>query len=51
MADSSGLHFVLVKAELQVVAGLMYTLRYKGNVGNGVCQVTASDPRNALAVL
>ncbi|CAM9729518.1 unnamed protein product [Laminaria digitata] len=38
LAESDGLHFVLFKAEVQVVAGLMYTLQYKGSDGNGDCQ-------------
>eukprot|EP00904_Undaria_pinnatifida_P001121 jgi/Undpi1/11009/HiC_scaffold_30.g13309.m1 len=32
------LDFVLVRAQVQVVAGLMYTLHYKGNDDQGVCQ-------------
>lgn len=36
---NSNLHFEQTHADVQVVAGLMYTLMYSGNDGNGVCQV------------
>lgn len=38
-AENSSLTYVQVKAEVQVVAGLMYTLHYEGKDGEGVCKV------------
>lgn len=32
--------YVLVKAEVQVVAGLKYTLHYEGDDAEGVCKVS-----------
>ncbi|CAM9128267.1 unnamed protein product [Ascophyllum nodosum] len=36
--ENSGLHYVQMNAKVQVVAGLIYTLRYNGNDDDGVCQ-------------
>lgn len=41
---NSGLHFVQINAKVQVVAGLLYTLHYKGNDDDGVCQVRQQLP-------
>ncbi|CAM9329853.1 unnamed protein product [Scytosiphon promiscuus] len=37
-AENSSLSYVQVKAEVQVVAGLMYTLYYEGKDAEGVCK-------------
>eukprot|EP00903_Cladosiphon_okamuranus_P009288 g8862.t1 len=35
---NSGLTYIQVKAEVQVVAGMVYTLHYKGNDSEGACK-------------
>lgn len=40
--NTTGLHYVQYKAEVQVVAGIMYTLKYKGNNEDGVCEVSTA---------
>ncbi|CAM9142730.1 unnamed protein product [Hapterophycus canaliculatus] len=37
-AENSSLTYVQLKAEVQVVAGLMYTLHYEGKDADGVCK-------------
>lgn len=39
-SENSSLHYVQYKAEVQVVAGLIYTLKYRGNDESGACKVS-----------
>lgn len=38
--ENTSLHYVQYHAEVQVVAGIIYTLKYKGNNDDGECQVS-----------
>lgn len=43
--DDSSLDYVQYDAKVQVVAGLIYTLKYKGFDDSGACQVSLAPCR------